>query len=429
MSSVGGPPEPRTRRLANGLRVAVQVRPGTQAMAARLTLPLGAAHDPEHLPGVGALAWAWADRGAAGRDARAQADAWAALGARPGGWAGRDVSVRSVTATSDVLAPVLQLLADEAIRPTLHEDAFETARLQTRDELASLEDRPIARLDEALIRRAFHGPHGRSAYGSDAGLAAATPEAVRAAYAAGARPDGAVLSVAGGAEEAAVWAAVEEAFGGWTPGGREAGEPAGPAVSWAAPAGYDLVGGGGQVHLGWAWPLLPPGDPRAPAQALGMAVLALGSGSRLFREVREARGLAYAVEAGTHVTAGTGWASAYAATSVDRAGEAREVIGAELARLSQGVDAQELARARAGLATREALTAETAAGRAAQLARDVQTLGRARGVRERREALAAPDAGDVRAALAAAPARPPTHVALWPGEGSDAAGEREGEAA
>ncbi|MDZ7800493.1 MAG: pitrilysin family protein [Trueperaceae bacterium] len=417
----GGPPSPRTHRLDNGLRVAVQPLPGVATVAARLLLPLGAAHDPPELPGLSALAWAWAERGAAGRDAHAHADAWAELGARPGGHAGREVSVRAFTATPDVLIPALRLLAAEAAAPTLANETFALARTQAQDELDALSDRPDAQLDEALNAHAFRPPYDRSAYGNDEGLAAADAEAVRRGYLQRARPDGAVLAVAGGMPEAAAWAAVEATFGGWT-------APADPAsglpdLAWAPPAGHDLVGGGQQAHLGWAWPVLPPGDPRAAAQALGMAVLSAGSGARLFREVREARGLAYAVEAGTHTLAGTGWASAYAATGPERAEEAMSVIERILDELPDGVDEEELSRARAGLRTREALTAETSAGRAAQAARDVWLLGRARSLRARDESLMEPTAEDVRAALAAWPERPPTRVALWPERAPARAGE------
>lgn len=417
----GGPPAPRTHRLDNGLRVAVQPLPGVATVAAHLLLPLGSAHDPHDRPGLSALAWAWAERGAAGRDAHAHADAWAELGARPGGHAGREVSVRALTATPDVLIPALRLLAAEAAAPTLANETFALARTQAQDELDALRDRPDAQLDEALTARAFRPPFDRSAYGNAEGLAAADADTIRAGYLQRARPDGAVLSVAGGMSEAAAWAAVEAAFMGWTVPSDPA--PALPDLAWAPPAGHDLVGGGQQAHLGWAWPVLPPHDPRTAAQALGMAVLAAGSGARLFREVREARGLAYAVEAGTHALALTGWASAYAATSPDRGEEAMSVIERILEELPDGVNEDELARARAGLRTREALTAETSAGRAAQAARDVWLLGRARSPQARDQALQEPTAEDVRAALAARPARPPTRVALWPQRAPARAGE------
>lgn len=402
---------PHERTLPNGLRVVVEPRPGREGAAVELVVPLGAVHDPERSLGATALLWEWQDRGAGGRSARARREAFARLGVRHGGAAGRDRSAVSAALLAAALPEALPLLADEVLTPTLDDGEFETARTHALEALASLEDRPAERLDEALNAHAFLPPYDRSAYGSEAGLNDLAPSDVRAHRASGVGPSGSLLAIVGGVDAEQAFELAEAALGGWT--GRSLPGPGAPR--WAEPRRHDLPGGGEQTQLGWAWPLLPADDPRAEAQALGMAVLSGGMGARLFREVREARGLAYAVDATARAVPGAAWALAHASTTPERAEETLAVVDAELRRLAEGVEADELERARTLLRTRDATRAESSGGRASQLLRDALLLGRARAVGERLDALARPTRADVDAALAAAPCTTPTRVVLAPG--------------
>jgi predicted Zn-dependent peptidase len=402
--------EARDRTLPNGLRVVIEPRPGVPGAAVELAVPVGAARDPSELPGATALLWEWQDRGAGGRGLRARRDAFARLGVRQGGGAGRSHSGVSATMLADALPEALMLLAAELTGPHLDDAEFARARHHALEALAALDDRPAERLDVELTARTLAGPHGRSVYGRAEALRSATPEAIRAHRARTVGPAGAVLLIVGGVDPDDAWTHANAAFGGWTGAVAPAAEP----PRWAPPQRHDLPGEAEQTQLGWAWPLLPADDPRAPALALGLAVLASGSDARLFREVREARGLAYAVEAGSRAVPGAAWGTAHLATTPDRAEEAARVAGEELRRLADGVSAGELERARALLRTREAARAETGAGRAGQLLRDVLLRGAPRSVEERLEALARPTRDEVNAALAQAPCDAPTLVALGP---------------
>lgn len=413
------PPAPVERRLANGLRAVVQPMPWTRAVAVELVLPAGSARDPEDGPGSAALLWEWLDRGAGGRSARERQEAFASLGIRYGGASGRDRSGFSASLLADVLPQALSLLAAEVSDPTLDEDELDTARTHALEDLASLEDRPAERLGEALNAHAFRGPYARSAYGSEEGLRRLTTEELRRYRAATLLPGGSMLAVAGGVEVESAFAAIGDAFGGWD-GAAEASRGASaepPLPEWAPPGRHDLPLDAQQAQLGWAWPLLPPHDDRAPAQGLGLAVLSGGMGARLFREVREVRGLAYAVSASARGVRGAAWGTAYAGTTPDRAEETIAVVTSELSRLRNGVDGDELERARTGLRTREATEGESSAGRAGQLVQDLVLLDRARSASERLSELARPDLAAVLAALAAAPEVAPTVVTLGPGAG------------
>jgi predicted Zn-dependent peptidase len=413
-ASAAARPDTRDRTLGNGLRILVEARPGAGGVSVELVVPVGAAHDPDDLPGATALLWEWQDRGAGGRTLRARRDAFARLGVRQGGGAGRTHSGISATMLADALPAALPLLADELVAPHLDEDEFGRARQHALEAIEALDDRPAERLDEALAARTLRGRHGRSVYGDAAALAASTPRRVRAHRAATVGPEGALVAIVGDLDPDQVLERTAGSLEGW----RGAAAPNAGPVAWAPAARHGLEADVEQTQLGWSWPLLPPADPRTPALALGLAALTTGGDARLVREVRELRGLAYAVEAGTRAVPGAAWATATLATTPDRAREAEEVAAAELRRLAAGVTADELARARALLRTREASRAETGAGRAGQLVRDVLLRGAPRGVQERLAALARPSRDEVNAALAAAPCAAPVLVALGPGAGA-----------
>ena len=92
--------------------------------------------------------------------------------------------------------------------------------------------------------------------------------------------------------------------------------------------------------------------------------------SRLFREVREKRGLAYSVGSYTHEFVDTGFVAMYVGTRADNVAEACEIIGRELVKLSaEGVSDDELARAKEHVKGRMVLGLESTSARMGRLAR------------------------------------------------------------
>lgn len=93
------------------------------------------------------------------------------------------------------------------------------------------------------------------------------------------------------------------------------------------------------------------------------------SSSRLFREVREKRGLAYSVGSYLDSYRETGLLGLYVGTREENVAEALDVIGAELARLeAEEVSADELARAKESVKGRLVLSQESMAVRMSRLA-------------------------------------------------------------
>ncbi len=119
-----------------------------------------------------------------------------------------------------------------------------------------------------------------------------------------------------------------------------------------------------QYHLALGAPGLSRGDERRFALRVLDTILGGSSSSRLFQEVREKRGLAYAVYSFASSYIDSGQVGLYVGTRPDNVTEAMSVIGAELRGVAaDGVTAQELERARENVKGRTTLAMESTLAR------------------------------------------------------------------
>jgi predicted Zn-dependent peptidase len=112
-----------------------------------------------------------------------------------------------------------------------------------------------------------------------------------------------------------------------------------------------------------------------------------GMSSRLFTEVREKRGLCYAVSAGHDMLKDRANVIAYAGTTNERAQETLDVLLAELRRLQEGIEVEEVERIQAGIKSGLIMQQESTRARASFLASDWYYLGRVRSHEEIQSAI------------------------------------------
>ncbi|MEL6797289.1 MAG: insulinase family protein, partial [Planctomycetota bacterium] len=148
-------------------------------------------------------------------------------------------------------------------------------------------------------------------------------------------------------------------------------------------------------------------------------VLSGGMSGRLFTEVREKRGLCYAVSAGYRGDDRFGAFSAYVGTTPERAQESLDVLTAELRRIRTpegAVTADEFERARTGMRANIVFHGESTAARASALVADYQKLGRARTLDEMTAAIDAVTLDSLNEHLAETPLGGATLQTLGPKE-------------
>ena len=109
---------------------------------------------------------------------------------------------------------------------------------------------------------------------------------------------------------------------------------------------------------------VPFRDQRRHTLALIDTVLGSGMSSRLFQRVREELGLAYAVYSFQHFNRDSGSLGVYVGTAPESAGQATDVIRAELARLAaEGLPADEIAQGKGQLKGQITLSLEGVSSR------------------------------------------------------------------
>ena len=101
-----------------------------------------------------------------------------------------------------------------------------------------------------------------------------------------------------------------------------------------------------------------------------------GMSSRLFQEVREKRGLAYTVYSFVGALNDGGLFGVYASTGEDDAAETLAVLADETMKVTAGVNADELNRARAQFRAGLLMSLESTDARGERLSRQIDTWGR-----------------------------------------------------
>ena len=139
---------------------------------------------------------------------------------------------------------------------------------------------------------------------------------------------------------------------------------------------------GAQVHIGLMTETVKPTDEDYYNARVAVSVLSGGMSARLFTEVREKRGLCYAIGARYHGLKEVAGMMCYAGTTPDKAQETLDCVVGEFNRLGDGISEEEIARAKVGLKSSLILQSESSSSRASAIGSDHYILGRVRDLDE-----------------------------------------------
>jgi predicted Zn-dependent peptidase len=309
------------------------------------------------------------------------------------------------------LRAALSILADVLRRPHLPEEQLEAGRLVMLQELHAVEDEPGEKLMLELRRRHYPDPWGRPSQGDEEALDATTADDIRRHFAHAYRPNGTILGIAGRFDWNEVRDLVGELLGDW-----QSGRPEEVPLPQKLPVRAHLEHDSNQVHIGIAYPSIPYRNPQYFQAAGAVGVLSGGMSARLFTEVRERRGLCYTVYASHNTLRDAGAVFCYAGSSAERAQETLDVTLAELVRLGQGVEEDELDRVKARVKSGLVMQQESSSSRSSSIARDWYLLGRVRPMDEICRIVDGLSARSINAYLAEHPPRDFTLVTLGPRE-------------
>ena len=337
-------PEIVQRTLDNGLTVWVVPRDGVPRVDFVLAVRgAGNAADPADAAGFADMLAGMLPEGTTRRDSRAIAETAQGFGGGIGAGAGADGITVSANALPSHAAGMLELLAEVALQPAFPADEVRLQQANALQQLKASESQPSFRATRALLAAVYGDhPYART-QPTEAGIAAATPEALRAAHAARFRPDRALLVVAGriGADDALRLA--EQAFGDWQASGDAL--PEVPLARREAPPARVLVQRDGSVQstIRLGRPAIPATDPDYVPMQLASTVLGGGFSSRVNQNLREDKGYTYGASAYLAASRNGGRLQAGADVRNEVTGAALSEFFSEFERLAdEPVPAQEL---------------------------------------------------------------------------------------
>jgi predicted Zn-dependent peptidase len=309
------------------------------------------------------------------------------------------------------LPAALEIYADIIRRPHLPEEEMDAVKALALQDLQSLEDEPRHKVMVELRQLHYPPPLGQDRRGTERGINSLNASIIRRHFQQLFTPHGTILSVAGNIEWEPLRQQVGCLFGDWSGG-------ASPALMLGTTSARyaHLEKETTQTQIGIAYGSVPIGHADYYAAIGAVNVLSGGMSARLFTEVREKRGLCYAVSASYSSFKDRASVIGYAGSTNDRAQETLTVTLRELQRLQEGIDAGEVERVQAGLKSSLIMQEESTSSRAGVLASDWYFLGRVRSFDEIKSAIESLTAESIAGHIRRFPPRDFTIVTLGPRE-------------
>jgi predicted Zn-dependent peptidase len=379
-------------RLSNGLTIITDPMPQLESAALGVWVDCGARNETKTQMGVSHMLEHMAFKGTERRSARAIAEEIEAVGGFLNAYTSREQTAFHARVLRADVGLAIDILADILTKPVFDQAELERERQVVLQEIGQARDTPDDIIFDYLQATMYpNQPIGWPILGRDEIVANFTREDLgsymRANYLAGSM----TLIASGAVEHRAVVALAEEAFASLRPG--------------KAPAPVPARWGGGnsrkdddleQAHLTFAFPGVAQTDPDFYALQVYATTLGGGMSSRLFQEVREKRGLCYAIYAFAQSANDTGFVGIYAGTGEEEAAQIAPVVAGEMAALAEGATETEVSRAKAQMKSALLMGLERPSTRAEQIAGQMFGYGRVLSIEELTQRLDEVDAAAVR---------------------------------
>lgn len=354
-------------RLDNGLRVATLSMPQVETAAVACWVDVGARYESVDQNGIAHFVEHMMFKGTETRTALKIAEEFDAVGGHLNAFTSREHTVYHAKVLKEHLATAMEIIADIVFGATIEPTELERERGVILQELAQSEDDPDDLVFDHMQRKAYPDhPLGRPILGTQQLVSSFSRDEMLHYLQHHYFPENMVLSVAGNVKHDEVVKFAER----WFKGKANKGSSAHLAAEYAGGESIlkrDLE----QVHLVLGFKGLSYHHPDYYAMQLLSTVLGGGMSSRLFQEVREKRGLCYAIQPYLSFYSDGGLFSIYAGTAADKAEELLFVVTDELLKVSSKILPEELARAKAQLKSSIFMDKESAMAQAEDLGRQL----------------------------------------------------------
>lgn len=359
--------------LSNGVRVVSHLMPHVETVSLGVFVGTGARHETAAEHGISHLLEHMAFKGTARRSARQIAEEIEQVG----GELNAATSLESTAYYARVLKGddmvALDILADILRNPRFDADDLEREKEVILQEIAGINDSPDELAYDLVHDAAYpEQPVGRPIIGTPQSVKAITAEDLARFLATRYVGPRTVISAAGAIDHGQLVRHAEALFGGMS---STEGEPAVPARY--AGGRRSLSKTFEQSHLLIGFPSPAWRDSDFFAAQVFSGLLGGGMSSRLFQEVREARGLCYAIYSTAWAFEDAGLMVVHAATGDAQVRELIGVLANELRRSATELPSPpEIQRSKAQMKAGLLMSLESTGARAEQMARQLLMAGR-----------------------------------------------------
>jgi len=368
--------------LKNGMVILGEPMEHLSSVSFMFRLGAGSARLPKGCCGAASVIADWIFRGAGARNSRQLVDALEGLGLHRSNSITADHLSLAAALEAGNLIKAIPLYADIILRPALEDDQFELSKKQAIQEVVSLDDDPRHKVMLKLYEQFYPSPLGSPAMGKLDDLKALNAQTTAGIINEKFNLSQSIFAVAGKYNFDAVCDMLEELF---DASGPEKDTMVTPGDKGKVYTHYH--NDGAQIHIGLMTRTVPITDSDYYNAMTAVSILSGSMGSRLFTEVREKRGLCYAIGAQYNTLKHFAGISCYAGTTPDKAQQTLDVIISEFARLCEGITEDELQRAKVGLKSSLIMQGESSSSRVSQIASDHYVFGQVRTLDEIKQKL------------------------------------------
>jgi predicted Zn-dependent peptidase len=354
----------RTSTLSSGIRLVTEQMPDVRSVCVGVWVGTGSRDETPEQAGISHFLEHLLFKGTDSRSARDIAEAVDAVGGDMNAYTTKEYTTFYLRTLAEHLELPLDILADILHEPAFRPDEVDAERQVILEEVLMHLDEPADVVQERFSESMFPGhPLGREVLGDPGRVKAVTVDEIRSFFEEHYLPGNMVVSAAGDVDHDEIAGAIEQRFtkrGGRPPARLEPQAPPHPLAVETRDSE--------QAHLVLGVRAPKRRSPERYSLAALNHILGGGLSSRLFQEVREARGLAYSIGSERVAYEDAGTLSVSVGTAPERVPEVMGLLERELdAMRADGVTERELEVAKGHLRADLLLSLEDSGSRMSRI--------------------------------------------------------------
>jgi predicted Zn-dependent peptidase len=361
--------------LPNGVVIVTEKMPHVRSISVGIWLGTGSRAESADRNGIAHFIEHMVFKGTRKRTAEQIAQSVDSVGGMLDAFTAKEMTCFSAKVLDEHLPVAVDVLSDLVLHPRFDPEDISKEKQVVLEEIKMEEDNPEYLIHELFTQNFWRGhPLGRPILGTPETVSQFSQDAAFECFAEWYAPNRVVVTAAGNLEHERLVDLVASEFD----GAARSSAPVKPKppenqASIEQRDKKELE----QVHIVLGVPSYPLAHERRYAASLLNVILGGGMSSRLFQNIRERQGLAYAIESDLSPYTDSGVLSVYAGTSRESAAQLIRSVSDEFRSVRKdGVSAEELRRAKDHLKGSMMLSLESTSSRMSNLARQTMYLRR-----------------------------------------------------